>query len=396
MKKIFLVLLTVYFQSLPSYASDTISLQSLIDTVRQNNPEIKASLKIWQSSENSIAPMSAWNNPWIGLEFMKDDNRLYISQELSFPGKLFAKKNSASSMAKALEQEYRQKVLELDTKVKKAFWSYWLAVKNKDIYDNNIILTKNFLEAAKSKYIAGKVTEADVLAATADLGRMQGMLVMAVYEIDSIKSELNSLMNKSPEEYLGLPEKININSDTVDYAALEQKVLNNNYMLISKKYLYQSALSESKLSKMEWFPNLMAEARISDMSDKTTYMASVQVPLYFWNRVLAVKSKTGIAQSAEQNIETEKNIVRLALKDMCLQYNRNIELIKIYENNILPSAKQAVQISEAGYKAGRIEFQYLLDLQKKYFDAEIEYNKLVAESNKYYAELELLSGGEIK
>jgi len=386
----------LFLLSFPLHADENVSLQALINTARQNNPEIKSAEKTYQSADYGITSMSAWSNPLVGYEFMKDDNRLYISQMFSFPCKLSYKKTSASNMAKALNQQLKQKILELDTKIKKTFWGYWLAYMNIDKYNENIVLMKESLEMAKSRYIVGKVTEADVLSATAELGRMQGMLVIAQYEMDAMCAQLNALMNKSPDESLGTPEKFEISDFNIDYAQLEKKTLNDNFGLAEKKYMYQGSLADSKFSTMEWFPDLMAEARISDMPEKTTYMAAAQVPLYFWNRVSEVRSKNSQAEAVRQTLESEKNSVRLALKDMYLQYNRNMELIKIYESDILPSANQAVQIAQSAYRTGKVDFQYLLDLQKKNLDFEIEYNKLTAESRMYYAELEMIAGGDIK
>jgi|GEM_PF-4151229 len=396
MKKTLLAVSLLLLLFPPLHADENVSLQSIINTARQNNPEIKSAEKTYQSADYGIASMSAWSNPWVGYEFMKDDNRLYLSQMFSFPGKLSYKKTTASDMAEALSQKLKEKILELDTKVKKTFWGYWLAYMNIDKYNENIVLMKESLEIAKSKYIIGKVTEADVLSATTELGRMQGMLVIAQYEMEAMQAQLNALMNKSPDNPLGTPEKPEASDINIDYTQLEGKALNDNFGLAEKEYMYQGSLSDSKFSKMEWFPDLMAEARISDMAEKNTYMAAAQVPLYFWNKVSEVRSKNLQAEVAKQNLESKKNSVRIALKDMYLLYSRNIKLMKIYESDIMPSASQAVAISQSAYRAGKVDFQYLLDLQKKYLDFEIEYNKLTAESRMYYAELEMIAGGDIK
>ena len=396
MKISLFAVLALSILSCPSFAQGPASLQTLIDTARQNNPEIKAAQKAYQSADSGIVSMSAWSNPLAGYEFMKDNNRLYLSQGFSFPGKLSYKKTSVTEMSRSLNMESRQTTLQVDTKVKKAFWGYWLAYKNINSYNKNITLMKRFLETAKSKYIVGKVTEADVLAAKAELGRMQGMLVSAEYEKDSMQSELNALMDKNSDDPLGVPEIIERTEVSINYAKLEQKVLADNFELAAKKYVYQSALADSKLSSLEWLPDLMTEARISDVSDKSTYMVSVQVPLYFWGRLSEVRSRNLRSETERQTLEAQKNSVRLALKDMYLQYNRNIKLIKIYETDILPSAKQAVEISESGYRAGKMDFLYILELQKKYLDFEIEYNRLSAEYKMYYAELEMIAGGSVE
>ena len=81
---------------------------------------------------------------------------------------------------------------------------------------------------------------------------------------------------------------------------------------------------------------------------------------------------------------------------MYLKYKTDLKLQGIYRAEILPSTKQAVEISESGYRAGKVDFQYLLDIQKKYLDASAEFYRLSAESRMYYAELELIAGGDIK
>lgn len=390
------ILIAIFLSAGVIFAEDTLTLESALSTARQNNPEIKAYQKTYSASKEGIVAMASWSDPRVGYEFMQDNNRLYVAQELSFPGKLSVKRGVVLNMAEADNQEAKMKALEVETRVKKAFWGYWLAQNNLQTFNENIQIMKRFLEAAKSRYIAGKTTEADVLAADTELGRMEGMLAMGEYEVDSMKALLNSLMNKSPDEALGQPVKPEGAAPAVDYPSLEKKALQGNFGLSAKKYIYESSRSDSKLSKIEWFPDIMAEAWLGDTSDKNTIMASMQVPLYFWGKSSQVRSKGLKVQAAFESVEAEKNAVRASLKDMHLRYGRNIKLMKIYETRILPSAQQAVEISESGYRAGKVDFQYLLDMEKKYLEYKTEYNKLTAEGMMYLAELEYIAGVNIK
>lgn len=395
MKKLIPFILAMAFVA-PSSAEDTLTLESVLSAAKQNNPEIKAYQKTYSASKEGVLSMSSWSDPRLGYEYMKDNNRLYLAQELSFPGKLSFRRGAAANMAEAVTQEMKMKSLEVETRVKKAFWGYWLAQNNLQTFNENIRLMKRFLEAAKSRYITGKVTEADVLAADTELGRMEGMLAMGEYEVDSMKAELNALMNKGPDEALGAPVKPSADAPVIDYTLLEKKALQGNFGIAAKKYMYESSRSDSKLSKMEWFPDIMAEAWLGDTSDKNTIMASIQVPLYFWGKASEARSKRLKAEAARETVEAEKNAMRATLKDMYLRYGRNIKLMKIYESKILPSAEQAVEIAESGYRAGKVDFQYLLDLEKKYLEYKTEYNKLTAEGMMYLAELEFITNESIK
>lgn len=376
-------------------AGDQASLQSVLAAARQNNPEILSAAQAYRAADKGIASQSAWGNPRMGYEFMQDAGRLYLSQEFSFPGKRSSQRTAATSMAAAAQQELHQKTVEIEAKTKKAYWGYWLAFKDMEIYDENILLMQRILEIAKSKYRTGAVTETDVLAANAELGRMQGMRVMAAYDRDAMRAELNALMNRGPDEPLGDPASPDASGAAIDYPRLETKTLQNNFLIAEKQYRYQGSAADAQYARRAWFPDLMAEAWISEDAARSAFMASVQVPLYFWNRVSDVQSKTALVAAAEERLASEKNAVRLALKDMYLRYDRDLTLITIYEATILPSSRQAVQISESGYRAGKLDFLYLLDLQKKHLEFELAYNKLTAESRMYFAELEMLAGGAL-
>lgn len=175
MNKTLIVLCALGIIAGDAAAGEQASLPDIIAVARRNNPEILSAEKAYRAADEGRASQSAWSNPWVGYEFMQDAGRLYLSQEFSFPGKRSSQRSAATYMAAAAQQELHQKTIEIETKTKKAFWGYWRAYKDIEIYDENILLMQRFLEIAKSKYRMGTVTEADVLAANAELGRMQGM-----------------------------------------------------------------------------------------------------------------------------------------------------------------------------------------------------------------------------
>ena len=184
MKKTFLIAVALAAFPFAVCSQETVTLQTIIISARQSNPEIKMAQKAYLAANYAVNAETAWAAPLFGYDYMKDNGRIYIAQELSFPGKLSFKRSAVSSMARALNSRYRHKQLELDTNIKKTFWGYWLAHRKIEIFNENIALVSRFLGIAKSKYMVGKVTEADVLSASAELGRMQAMLTEAQYEAD--------------------------------------------------------------------------------------------------------------------------------------------------------------------------------------------------------------------
>src|SRR3989338_5510247 len=103
MKKIFILSLTVIFlfssTSIVLYGSEVISIDSVIKSAEENNPEILAAKKRWEASLARVPQMKSLDNPQVWVSFekiprgtlnldktMAEDRKLSISQTFPFIG----------------------------------------------------------------------------------------------------------------------------------------------------------------------------------------------------------------------------------------------------------------------------------------------------------------------
>jgi len=376
-------------------AEEKISLDVVIKEAKENNPEIKMLQNKYLAAVQKITAVKTWEYPQLGVETNGSEQMYFIYQMLSFPGKLSLRGKAADYESKIIEQELNSKIREVVAMVKKTYWNYWLINKTIEIYHENIDLMRRFLNIANTHYAIGKVTRIDVLKANTELALMENMLVMFEQDKVSTQAELNALLNRPAETPLGKPEQPKQKEIKYTYEEIENIALKNNPEIKSKEYLYQRNISALSLSKREWYPDIIAGLKIDNMSNRT-FMAQISVPLYYKKQSSTVEMSKKEKDMSEWGLQATKINTLKQLKNLWSKYESIKKSIKIYENTILPLAKQTLEITETGYRVGKNNFLDLLDSQRKYLDYNINYYKLITEKETIIAELEQVVGTELK
>lgn len=376
-----------------AYAEEFISLDTLIKEAKENNPEIQALKQKYLSEKQKISTAKTWEYPQVGVEYEKMEPMFSISQMIPFPGKLALKSEIAENETYMTEQELNSKIIEVISMVKRAFWDYWLIDKVIEIYQENIELMSRFLNIAKTQYAIGKVTQADILKANTELAKMESMLIELEQDKISVQSELNALLNRKPGTPLGRPQEPEDKEVKYTIEELEKLAIKNNPDIKSKEFLYQRNVYRLKLANREWFPDIMIGTKFSEMG--TGYMLQIGIPLYYKKQTSMIKSMEYEKNMTEWGIEAIKVTVSQQVRDLWTKYESKKESMFIYETSIIPLAKQSLEITESGYRAGRSDFLDLLDSQKRYLEYNIEYYTLVAGSKISLAEIERIIGIEL-
>ncbi|MHC4237488.1 MAG: TolC family protein, partial [Planctomycetota bacterium] len=67
----------------------------------------------------------------------------------------------------------------------------------------------------------------------------------------------------------------------------------------------------------------------------------------------------------------------------------------LYEDTLIPKAREMVQVSESSYRAGGVDFLNLIDAQRKLLTFEVTYQRILTDHFQALAQLETLTGGAI-
>ena len=385
---------------------ESASLQILITKAKQNNPEIIAAREKWNATKSKILQERTFENPQFFIDYQRmprdnfdlndaEEKMFGITQMVPFPGKLSLKGKIAKSEAKMAESEYITIERKILSDLKIVYSMYFYANKSIETYKQSSNIMRNFSKVAESKYVVGKVSQGDVLRAQVETSKMLNMVMIMEQEKETIKAELNSLIGKNIDEYLGesedlLPVIIDKNWEEIGKMVIE----NNSEIQKSYDALYRSKLSK-KYAVSEFLPDFdltYRKRRMKDVQDTQDFMFGFTIPLWFWRPLYGIKEMSADLKMAESDKKNTELMIIYKAKQIYLKLKTTEKLIDSYKSSILPQAEQSLKVTESLYRGDKEDFLQLLDSIRSLLEFQIEYYKYIAEYHQNLAQLENITG----
>ena len=354
-----------------SFASQALTLDEAIELARQNSPRLKAAQLKTQAAEKMLAASGRWKNPriefeaeGIGGDLNGVDDAEYtvgISQTFQRGGKQHRDRDIARSGIDVASQSQSEKELALLAEVRLAFIDVVSQQEIGTVRAEQEQLGRAFVQVTKTRYEAGGGSELDVVQAELALEDILLSQTCCFGDLEAARIRLASL--------IGVPEK-------------EMGAVVHSYYELAMQSLQTVADSHPAVQKLN-AQIAMAQAAASragaqDSGDVTlgvgmkysaadeisTFVMSASIPLSF--------SKSG---RADQVVELAKADVLLAEREelfrrfqqqlsmLVAQYNGSKLEAEMTRNRLMPKAKQAYELSQSGYEAGRFSWFELITAQ---------------------------------
>ena len=400
----------VFAQQIPATSTVSITLNQVLELVARDNPEIVAARARWEAAKERVTQAGTPDKPRLDLERMyapADKNvisgaaerNVAITQEMPFPTTLYLQHRLASREAEIAEQAYRAKVREVSAKAEQAYATWFLAARAAEIFDENVEIMRRFSKVAESKYAAGHSGQLDALKAHTELTRMLNMTFTVGQERLTDEAMLDALLNRDANAPLEAPANPDPGTLDLQLDRLQADALSG------RPELRQAALEAGKaavglsLAKSEFLPDLMLQYRYRNdptMGNSNDAAVGFSVPLWFWKPAARVAEARAEKASAEADLQAMRVGTSADLKTAWLRAQTAKRLSDIYQTSLLPQAREALSVAEAGYSAGDSSFLDLLDAQRSLLSYRLEYFQDLAEYEQRLADLERIVGRELR
>jgi len=389
------------------------TLDDLITTALENNPDLKAAQLRYNVYQNKIIPAGSLNDPslsfafsnypvdsFAGNEFAMSGKIIKLSQALPFPGKLAARKETAAQQAEWYQGQFEDRKLQLTRQVKEAYYSFYYFNKAIFITENNIRLLDDFTVLTEKNYEVGKSLQQDVLKAHMERSKLMDRLYSIKQQRDTAEEEMKRLLNTSSQiSFSDLPD-FEITPVTLSLEQLQQSPETERPMYSAYQALVKSYKSRKKLARLEYKPDFKFGAsynfRESNFADDGTDFAgiefSINLPFFRKKRDSAVAEASAATSMALAQYNDFRNKVLFNINDAYNRLNKNKSQALLYKSGIIPQARQAFESSLINYQVGKVSFLVLLDNLKTVYDYELEYYKVLSEGERNIARLEAETG----
>lgn len=396
MKKQITISLAFVF-SLFSATAQTVSLDSIINTIQKNNPSLKMYDADIRSSDEAAKGARNWDAPTVGTGlwmtpynpkyWKKGDNGAFgmgqyqISAEQMFPNKkrLDAEEKYLQSVSSVDAERKKATLNELVAAAKKNYYE-WIIIKKKlSVLDQDEKLLNFMIQSAEIRYKNGLGKINAYYKAKAAIGNIQNMRLMLENEIKQRRIILNTLMSRDKlfpfdvdtmyvvKNYsaTAFDSTTFINSRS-DIKAIEKSIAVN--------YLQQSA-EKAKL-KPEFGVRYEHMFGFGGLPMQYTLLGTVKIPLTKWSSRSAKANVESLKWKTESLYQQKQTIVNEAT-GMAYGMQNDIEVkkkqIKLFDENIIPALRKNFQTMQLAYEQNTEELFSLFDAWETLNMTQLEY-----------------------
>ncbi len=382
---LFLVSLTFLYAQEKKETLRELTVNIAIDLALKNNPVLNQLIQEKEKKSSEYIGSFGLNSPTVS--FMKEgiqnsnfaEQRWSISQSIDFPLSTIYNLNAISDEESALEFKIESERLNVISEVKNNYTNIIYAKELSALYNEQISISGDLLNAVKSKVEAGESSELDLMKAEIQYAEAENDLEDANRLFHISRYNLFKSIGLNPKE-----QKYGINfPDSLEYVEInigQLKVLENleilpEYLSISK----QLSSAENKINSA-WsglLPNLNFSYYKQDYGsgyDFSGFEIGLQIPLWF-----ALNNNSEIQQASayrNQLIYKRKEVqlqMKTGIEHTWHSYEASLSTIKRYQSMIQKKSELLRNLTLEGYRLGEIDLLSLLDSQRTFLQSEKRY-----------------------
>ncbi len=391
-----------------------LSLEELLRTAQQSNPEIRVASRRVVVAEARVPAAGALDDPsamYRGWQIPLRQpgnlnaamNMFMVGQSLPGPGKRGLRSQIASDDVSVAKAELEGTKREVAARVRKAVFDLFRNADELRIHDEQVGVTRQGVEAARIKYTVGRVPQQDVLKAQIALTKLAEHLVMLRQDGALAKATLNTLLGRDPAAPLEVIGKYTLPAQLPSLADLRQLALHSRPELQGAAAAIQREEDHKKLAqKNRGTPDFSVNVGYMLLPEgspfRNNYMAEASMTLPWFN---SRKHDAEIAEASAQTemrrseLESARLLVFQQIQVALIRAQAARELVDLYQNTLRPQAQATLKSTVIAYENDRTDFLNLLDSQNTTLEVELSYFRALAAFEAHMTDLELAVGTEI-
>lgn len=391
-------------------ASDN-SLGCYLHEALKNNSELEAAYYEWQSALFDRQSSDTLPDPRVGFGYYiqsvetrvgPQKYNLNVSQMIPWIGKLRNRKNLAHKKALIAEQKLYVLTSALVRKLKDAFYDQYFLEKSIELTKENIALV-NLLEGVAQRRVQVGASSADAIQAQIEINKLHDNVDSLQKNEQSLIAKIIALINAPKHRAITVPADIFDNPPSISGSLAERDLRESNPTLIFLALQTEKEKANYGLVKQDRYPDVTVGVNwintgraIAPTPDngKDAIIASVSVNLPVWTSTYRSRenaAKSHVAAACEM-LSQKSQETFADYEDITLKYQDAKRKSSLYQDTLLPQAKQALEILIESYKTGKTEFDRVLESQRILLHFQLEYERAIVDQAKAVDAYEEITG----
>jgi len=270
------------------------------------------------------------------------------------------------------------------------------------VHDEHVALARQAVEAARIKYVVGRVPQQDVLKAQVALTRLADHLVQLEQEGELARTELNALLGRDPSQAVEVAGSYAIPHQLPALAELTRLAEENRPELQAAVAAVRREQARTRLAGKAYTPDVTVAAGFmlqpAGSEFRSTYMAEFSLSLPWLNRKKHDAEIAGAqVELSLQEAEYESRRIQVfrQIQEALIRAAAARRLVEIYGKTLRPQARAVMKATAAAYETDRTDFLNLLDSQTTALEVESSYFQSLGTLEERLADLERAVGAAL-
>lgn len=384
---------------LPELKSDS-GLSNFLTYALLNQPRVAAAYYDWAASVERITVERSLPDPQLTFESDIADVVMTVMpgfmQMFPGPGKLKARANMAAADSEAKYFAFETAVLQSAFDLKKAFYELrFLDERLRISHENHELLTQ-FESISRAQNEVGKGMLQDVLRAQIEQARLN----TEIANLEDSRAKTFAMFKaalglKYGEPDPPVPKRLDENAGYPDSDELLTVAFGRNPRLKEMEADVRAMQASITMAYKERVPDfylgLMADAKASP----TMFRPLAGATLPIWRDKLAAQIAQAKARelAAEAKLSAEQIMLTVQVAEKSFAYRETSRNLALLRDQLIPKARQSLELARAGYLSGTIDFFNLIDSERMLLEFRMKAIEAQTQREIVLAELSLVVAG---
>ncbi len=356
-----------------------------------HNPRLRAAFERWKAALERIPQARSLDDPELTFEYFIDqmDTRYRLGLAQMFPafGVLRLRTGRAEAEALAAMHAFDAERFMIFDRVTDAFYEYHYLARASAVTAETLGLLAALAESVDGRYRSGAATFADVIKVQVETDRLADRLAALHDRRRPQSAALAALLNLPADAPLPWPQFEPSGPALIDEAVLAEMLEDLNPELKAADAMLAAAGYGESLARRRGWPRIMAGAGwmvmpgMDGRGDASDVGLMVGVTLPVWRgRVRAERREaTALRQAVTHERDSMRNRVRAELSMAVFQFQDAARRIALFEESLIPKARQALEVAQQAYGDGRSDFMTLIDAQRTLLEFQLMAERAVVD-----------------
>jgi len=378
-----------------------------------NNPGIQSALRKWNAARARVPQAKSWDDPRLSYDNVAGrfvdvpdnaftDQSLTVEQILPVSGKNLSRSRIAAAEALVTYEEMRRVQLDVVNRLRIAWFQLASADRQLELNRENATSLSQIAEAAKSKYQSGVETAPGVLQAEIESSRLEEEQLNIERARSEAQTRINVLLNRPVDTPVGAGSLPGALSFDIPEAALIKRLFTSRPEVRAAQDRLDAERARVQLARREWIPDpaVNVNAQRYNGADQAVSQVGAGVSISIpW--VNPRKYAEGVNEAQENAAAVAADLQRVEQEALGLLRDqlKRIEIAhhhyELFSGKILTQARQAFEVAQLGYSAGRVTFADWITALRTRRDVETTAVQMLVDYQTAVAGLEAIVGSEL-